>query len=43
MTHGQLHHFILRMGLGGRGMVVLDKWTTLSVLRAKNRRLKLSL
>ena len=41
MTHGSLHHFILRMGLGEG--VAWWYWTTLSVLRAKNRRLKLSL
>ena len=43
MTHEPwpLHHFILRMGIGGG--VAWWYWTILSVLRAKNRRLKLSL
>jgi len=43
MTHGQwpLHHFTLRMGRGGG--VAWWYCTTLSVLTAKNRRLKLSL
>ena len=44
MTHNDpswpLRHFFLRMGLGGRGMVVLDNPLG---LESKNRTLKLSL